>query len=61
MKFSVVPDSSERLTGVMFVSGRLTPEFVAAIAGSFHFVIFWAKIFASVSGLSLRDVTSGRL
>ena len=50
MKFSVVPDSSERLTGVMRVSGSSTPGLSLAIAGSFQVVISWLKIFARVSG-----------
>ena len=37
MKFSVVPDSSERLTGTMRVSGSSTPGLSLAIAGSFQF------------------------
>ena len=49
-KFSVVPDSSERLTGVMRVSGSSMPGLSAAIALSFQLVISWLKIFASVSG-----------
>ena len=56
MKFAVVPDSSERCTGVMSVSGRSAPGFVAAIAGSFHFVISPLKIFAVVSGVELQAV-----
>ena len=38
-RFSVVPDSSERKNTLMSVAGSVTPEFVAAIAGSFHLVI----------------------
>ncbi len=40
MKFSVVPDSSERLTGEMRWSGSLASGLSAAIAGSFQFLIF---------------------
>ena len=61
MKFAVVPDSSERWTGVMSVSGRSAPGLSAAMAGSFHFVISPLKIFAVVSGASCRLSTPGRL
>ncbi len=44
MKFSVVPDSSERLTTVMSVSGNSASGLSAAMAGSFHVVICWSKI-----------------
>ena len=54
MKFSVVPDSSERLTGMIRVSGSSTPGFSLAIAGSFQFSISWLKIFARVSGVELQ-------
>ena len=33
---------------MIVVSGSVTPEFCAAIAGSFHFVILPWKMFASV-------------
>ena len=39
MKLYVVPDPSERKTGVIFVLGRLTRGFSALIAGSSHCVI----------------------
>ncbi len=61
MKFAVVPDSSERCTGVMSVSGRFAPGLSAAIAGSFHFVISPLKIFAVTSGESCRLSTPERL
>ena len=54
MKFSVVPDSSERLTGVMRVSGSSTPLLSLAIAGSFQVVISWLKILATVSGVEFQ-------
>ena len=41
--------------------GRLTPEFSAAIAGSFHLVILLAKIPAMTAAFSLRVVTPERL
>src|SRR6476661_3782099 len=49
----VVPDSSERWTTVMFDDGRLTPGFIFAMAGSFHFLIFPRKMFAIVGPSSL--------
>ena len=61
MKFSVVPDSSERLTGVIRVSGSSTSGFSLAIAGSFQLVIFWLKIPASVGAESCSDSTPSRL
>src|SRR5689334_21493999 len=54
VKLSVVPDSSERCTAVMAVSGSLAPEFCAAIAGSFHLVIWLSKILARVGASSWR-------
>ena len=54
MKFSVVPDSSERLTGVIRVSGSSTSGLSLAIAGSFQVVIFWLKISASVRRRELQ-------
>ncbi len=48
MKPFVVPDESERWQVVMSVLGRLAPEFSAAIAGSFHLVIFPEKMPATV-------------
>jgi hypothetical protein len=60
VKFFVVPDSSERFTGVMARSGR--PELPsAAIAGSFHLVILPSKIFATVAGESFSSGTSSSL
>jgi hypothetical protein len=56
VKFSVVPESSERLTGVMAVSGSWASGLSAAIAGSFHVVIFWLKIFAMVAGREVERV-----
>src|SRR5438874_6591179 len=57
----VVPDPSDRCTTWMPALGRLAPELSALIAGSSHFLIFPAKIPASVRGESLRLVTLGRL
>ena len=56
MKFSVVPDSSERLTGVISVDGRSASGLSAAIAGSSQVVIFWLKIPAIVPGVRLSVV-----
>ncbi len=61
MKFCVVPDSSERLTGVMRVSGSSTPLLSLAIAGSFQVVISWLKILATVSASSFSSSTPSRL
>ena len=61
MKLAVVPDSSERWTGVIFVLGRFTPGLSALMAGSFQVVISPLKIFAVVSGLSCRLSTPERL
>ena len=61
MKFCVVPDLSERFTGVMARSGRVAPGLSAAIAGSFHLVIFLSKICAMVAGASFSSVTPGTL
>lgn len=51
MKFLVVPESSDRCTGVIAVSGRSTPSLRAAIAASFHVVILPSKIWA-MTGLT---------
>src|SRR6266699_3785113 len=53
VKFSFVPDESERWATVIAVLGNVTPGFSAAIAGSFHFVMSRWKIFAISSGVSL--------
>ena len=39
MKFWVVPESSERCTGVTARFGRVLPGLSAAISGAFQFVI----------------------
>jgi hypothetical protein len=61
VKFSVVPDSSERLTGVIARSGRGTPGLSAAIAGSFQVVICWSKIPARTAGERFSSSTPSRL
>ena len=57
----VVPDPSERRATVMVWSGSFRPGLSAAIAGSFHLVIFPRKMLASVSGEKRRPVTPGAL
>ena len=44
MKFFVVPESSERWTAVMALSGSLASGLSAVMAGSFHLVILPSKI-----------------
>src|SRR5512141_1448687 len=51
VKMLVVPDPSDRWTTLMSVSGRLSPAFCAATAGSFHFVIVPRKMPAMTSGV----------
>ena len=40
MKLYVVPEPSERQTGVIFVLGRLTPGLIFLIAALSHWVMF---------------------
>src|SRR5689334_10867322 len=54
----VVPDSSERWTTCIGVDGSVTPGFKAAIAESFHDVIWPRKMFAAVAPSSLRPVST---
>ena len=61
MKFSVVPESSERCTGVMARSGSVAPSLSAAIAGSFHLVIVPAKMPAMVAASRLSVSTPSTL
>ena len=61
MKFAVVPDLSERWTGVIARSGSVTPSLVAAIAGSFQLVIVPAKMPAMVSASRLSASTPSTL
>src|SRR5580693_1228696 len=51
-KFCVVPDESDRTASVIGVLGRVTPGLIAAIAGSFHFVILAWKMSATTVGVS---------
>src|SRR5919198_532556 len=57
VKLSVVPDSSERCTDLTGVAGRVAFGLSFLIAGSFHFVIFPAKMLAMVLGDRLRSLT----
>src|ERR1051325_759161 len=54
VKFSVVPDPSDRWATTMAVDGSFTPGLSAAIALSFHVLICRWKILAIVSGESWR-------
>ncbi len=60
-KFSVVPDSSDRLTGVMSRSGSSASGLSSAMAGSFQLVISCAKIPAITSGRRFSVSTPSRL
>ena len=51
MKLLVVPEPSERCTGVMAVLGRLTPGLSAAMAGSFQVLMAPSKIPAMVAAV----------
>src|SRR5450631_3172149 len=53
VKFSVVPDSSERKNTLTAVSGRVTPGLTAAIAGSFHLVMTPLTILAVTAGVRI--------
>jgi hypothetical protein len=61
VKVSVVPESSERLTGVIAESGSSTPSFCDAMASSFHVVISPAKMPAIVAASRFSVSTPGRL
>ena len=61
VKFCVVPEESERTAIVIGVLGRLTPELIDAMAGSFHLVILPSKMFAMTVGVSFRLLTPDRL
>ncbi len=54
VNWAVVPEPSERTTGMMSLSGISTPLLSSVIAGSFHLVIWPVKIFAMVSPESRR-------
>jgi len=61
VKFSVVPESSDRFTATTAESGSSTPGLASAIAGSFHEVISPVNTRAMVSGVMLRVSMPGRL
>src|SRR3954470_24850367 len=61
VKLFVVPESSERCTGVIFVDGRLAPGLSFMISGSFHDVTLPAKMSAAVAGERLSLSTPSRL
>src|SRR5580658_1134926 len=54
VKLRVVPEPSERWTGVIFKLGKVTPGLSLTRAGSFQLVILPAKIWASVVPLKSR-------
>src|SRR6516162_2156871 len=60
-KFAVVPDESERTASLIGVLGRLTPELIALIAGSFQVVILPEKMLAITGPSSFRLLTPDRL
>jgi hypothetical protein len=61
VKFWVVPESSDRCTGVIAWFGSVLPGLSAAISGAFQLVILPSKMPAMVAGASCRSVTPGRL
>src|ERR1700752_414787 len=61
VKFCVVPEESERTAMGIGVPGRLAPGLSAAMAGSFHVLIWPWKIFALTVGSSFRLLTPDRL
>src|SRR6516165_1766081 len=60
-KFAVVPDESERTASLIGWLGRLAPELIALIAGSFQVVILPSKMSAMTVGSSFRSLTPDRL
>ena len=54
VKLYVVPELSDRYTGVMLRSGRLTPGLSFLIEGEFHFLMKPRYICAITAGLSFR-------
>src|SRR6266702_305161 len=61
LKFSVVPEESERRAMVIDVLGRLTPGLSDLIAGSFHVLILAWKMSAMTGAVSFRFLTPDRL
>src|SRR5215468_9726291 len=60
-KFAVVPEESERRAMTIGVLGSLTPEFSAAIFGSFHFLMLPWKMSAMTGPSNLRLLTPDTL
>ena len=60
-KFSVVPDSSERFTGVMLVLGSSTSGLSSAMAGSSQVVTCWLKMLAISVASMFSESMPGRL
>src|SRR4051812_35372160 len=54
VKFSVVPDSSERKKTLIGLAGRATPGLTFFSAASSHEVIWPEKILAATSGVTVR-------
>ncbi len=61
MKFFVVPESSERWTGVMAVEGSSASGLASAMAGSSQVVMVSAKMPAMTSGVRFSSSTPSRL
>src|SRR6478752_6655630 len=61
VKFSVVPESSARCTAWIARAGRVTPEFSAAMAGSFQVLMVPLKIPANTAGVNVRLSTPAML
>src|SRR5947207_679575 len=61
VKFSVVPDESDRWATVMGLFGSLAPEFRPLMAGSSHVLICRWKILAIVGASSFSLSTSDTL
>ena len=53
----MVPESFDRCTVVIVVSGSVTPLLAAAISGSFQVVILPEKILARIDGVTVRSLT----
>src|SRR5918992_1557906 len=60
VRFSEVPESADRCTGVMVLFGSDTPGFAATSAGSFHCLILPLKIFAPSEGVRVSLATPCR-
>src|SRR6476619_4289326 len=61
VKFSVVPDSSERKKTLIAVDGSVTPGLIAAMAGSFQVVILPLKMSAATAGVRISLSTPSTL